>query len=230
VCEGSLRAERASHEGSGGHAGTSLALTRRAAAGSIKLGPTAIASFLDGDVNTGAHRGHRESPLELASMLRESFKAILAAAGKACLAVYGERLVSLAVFGSVARGTMRHDSDIDLLLVVDGLPRGRMASVREFEAVEIQLTSQLREAAEKGVHTTLSPVLKTPEDLANGSPLFLDMTIEVLILHDRNGLLPAYLQQLQERLAALGSRWIRKCGGYYWLLKPDLKPGEDFSL
>jgi hypothetical protein len=43
-------------------------------------------------------------------------------------------------------------------------------------------------------------------------------------------LLRGYLAQLKARMQALGSRRIQKGGGYYWVLKPDLKPGEDFSL
>jgi predicted nucleotidyltransferase len=162
--------------------------------------------------------------------MRDRFQAILDALQEACRDVYGERLVSVAVFGSVARGTMRHHSDIDLLLVIENLPTGRMARVREFEAVECRLAALLDEAARKGVHTSLSPVFKSPRELAHGSPLFLDMTQEVLILYDREAVLRSYLEKLRARLKALGSRRISKGGGYYWLLKPDLKPGEDFSL
>ena len=163
-------------------------------------------------------------------MFREHFQAILEALKAACLEFYGPRLVSAAVFGSVARGTMRPDSDIDLLLVVDDLPTGRMPRMREFEPVEHQLKPLLQESARHGVHTTVSPVLKTPQELEYGSPLFLDMTEEVLILYDPNGVLQTYLDDLSARLKALGARRIRKGGGYYWLLKPDLKPGEDFTL
>jgi hypothetical protein len=49
---------------------------------------------------------------------------------------------------------------------------------------------------------------------------------DVLILHDPDGVLERYLRGLR----ALGARQIAKGGGYYWLLKPDLKPGEDFTL
>lgn len=163
-------------------------------------------------------------------MLRERFQQILDALPKACEQVYGERLVSVAVFGSVARGTMTHDSDIDLLLVAHDLPRGRIPRVQEFEEVERRLAPLLGQAAQAGVHTSLSPVLKTPEELAYGSPLFLDMTEERLILHDPDSVLCEYLGQLAHRLEELGSRRVRSGGGYYWLLKPDLEPGEDFSL
>jgi len=163
-------------------------------------------------------------------MLQERFQAILDALREACLEVYGMRLASVAVFGSVARGTMRPDSDIDLLLVVEDLPAGRMPRVREFEAVERRLHPLLAESTRHGIHTTLSPILKTPRELAYGSLLFLDMIEEVLILHDPTGTLRAYLDTLKARLQTLGARRIPKGGGYYWLLKPDLEPGEDFTL
>ena len=129
-------------------------------------------------------------------MLRERFQTIVDALLAASLAVYGERLLSAAVFGSVARGTMRPDSDIDLLLVVADLPNGRMPRVREFDAVEHRLEPLLAAAARDGVHTTVSPVFKTPQELDYGSLLFLDMTEEVLILHDPAGILRGYLDKL----------------------------------
>lgn len=59
--------------------------------------------------------------------LKATFDHPLDVVERSCEAFYGDRLVSLAVFGSTARGTMRPDSDIDLLLVVDPLPDGRLS-------------------------------------------------------------------------------------------------------
>lgn len=144
--------------------------------------------------------------------------------------LYGARLVTLAVFGSVARGVMRPDSDIDVLLIADDLPKGRMPRVREFDRVEDCLEPLFKKARAQGINTTLSPVIKTPEEVAYGSPLFLDMTREVDILFDRDGFFQRYLGQLSDKLEKMGSKRVACGGGYYWLLKPDLKPGEDIEL
>jgi len=138
---------------------------------------------------------------------------------------YGKRLVSLAVFGSVARGTFRPDSDVDLLLVVWDLPRGRRARVEEFiEGVE--------EPLERKEHflPEISPVIKTPEEVRLGSPLFLDLTEEALILYDEKDFLRNYLAELRDRLKRLGARRVQRGGSRYWILKPDYRPGEVIEL
>jgi predicted nucleotidyltransferase len=48
---------------------------------------------------------------------------------------YGDRLVSVVVFGSMGRGTPRHESDLGVLIVADDLPRGRMARVEDFAPI-----------------------------------------------------------------------------------------------
>jgi hypothetical protein len=163
-------------------------------------------------------------------MYREHFEEIVNALDSACRRHYGDRLVSLAVYGSVARGTMRPDSDIDLLVVADPLPDGRMPRVREFEAVETAIKDVIARAAKQGVHTFVSAVFYTPAEVEQGSPLFLDMTEKVRILFDREGFLASYLDRLRGRLKALGSKRIQSGGGWYWVLKPDLKPGERIDL
>jgi len=141
-----------------------------------------------------------------------------------CKEHYRERLISLAVFGSVGRGTSRPDSDIDLLLVIKNLPSGRIARVKEFAAIETALGM-----AAKG-RIELSPVFKTPEEIANGSPLFLDMVEDVSMLFDRDDFLKSVLKNLKERLQRLGARRIWQGNAWYWDLKPDYKQGEIFEI
>ncbi|GAB4178230.1 MAG: nucleotidyltransferase domain-containing protein [Rhodocyclaceae bacterium] len=168
--------------------------------------------------------------VQTVTMYREAFERILAVLPQACDEVYGLRLQSLALFGSVARGSMRPDSDIDLLIVADPLPAERRARMQEFEAVDQALAPLLAEARASGVHTTLSPVIKTPRELEAGSLLYLDLIEEARILADRQGRLADFLARFAQRLAALGARRVRKGGGYYWELKPDYRWGDRIEL
>ena len=144
----------------------------------------------------------------------------------ACQSFYGDRLVSLVVFGSVGRGTPRPDSDVDLLVVADPLPDGRIPRVREFDEVERSVvgTGSVEEAHR------LSPIFKTPAEVRRGSPLFLDMLDDARLLYDRDGFFAGVLGALKERLDKLGAKRIWKGTSWYWDLKPDFKPGDEIVL
>lgn len=157
---------------------------------------------------------------------RAWLRRVLPALRMACEQVYGDRLITLAVFGSVGRGTARPDSDIDLLLIADPLPRGRMRRVEEFEQVE----KLLRERGGTEAAHRLSPHFKTPEEVRHGSPLFLDMTEDAHLLFDREGFFASELARLEQRLAELGARRIWRGNAWFWDLKPDYRPGEIFEL
>jgi predicted nucleotidyltransferase len=163
-------------------------------------------------------------------MLHEAFDELIDALRDACVARYGERLLSLAVYGSVARGTQRFDSDLDCLLVVRDLPAGRTRRLEEFAAVEARLAPTLAALAERGITTDISPVLKTPEELERGSLLFLDLTEDARIVYDRGEILARFLSRFRARLAELGARRIWRGNAWHWVLKPDLQPGEVFQL
>jgi predicted nucleotidyltransferase len=79
---------------------------------------------------------------------------------------YGDRLVSLVVFGSMGRGTARPDSDLDLLVVADDLPRGRRARLVQFETVERGLAPVLADGRST-IATAYSP--PPARDGASGS-------------------------------------------------------------
>lgn len=143
--------------------------------------------------------------------------------------VYGARLVSVALFGSVARRTARPDSDLDLFVVVEGLPRGRRARLQTFEAVERLLEAELAALGRNALATELSPVLRTPDDLAVASPLLLDLTEDAVILEDR-GVLSTALEDLRARLRRLGARRVWNGPRWYWDLKPDYRRGEIIRL
>jgi len=137
---------------------------------------------------------------------------------------YQERLISFVLFGSVARDTFRPDSDIDFLLVVKDLPKGRVKRIREFERqIEDKLDFFLKELAHKGIYPSFSPVLKTPQEVLSGSWLFLDMVEDAKILYDKDGFFTTYLSQLRQKLHQMGAKRIVLGNAWYWVLSPDPK-------
>jgi len=172
----------------------------------------------------------RASGGEAAMTTVERYDSLLSSLLAACRQVYGERLVALAVFGSLGRGTPRPDSDVDLLIVAEPLPDGRVPRVAEFELVEQLVETEMRAMRQAGVSTELSPVFKTPAEVKAGSPLLLDMVEDARILYDKGGVLAQALARLAQRLQELGARRIWRGDAWYWDLKPDYRPGEVFEL
>lgn len=144
--------------------------------------------------------------------------------------IYGKRLVTLAVFGSWARERNTPESDIDILIVAEDLPPRRLARVEEFEAVEEALEGEVERLRQQGMETYFSPIFKTPEEVKHGSLLFLDMIYELIILFDKKKFFSNYLKDFKKRLDKLGAKRIKEGERWYWVLKPDYKPGETFEI
>ena len=142
---------------------------------------------------------------------------------------YGDRLVSVVLFGSVARGEARKDSDIDLLIIVDGLPKSRLKRQEEFLEVEkdVPLIEQMQE---KGHLIEISPVLKTPEEILRFPPLLLDIVEDGIILYDRNGFFRDAIERLRKKLQELGAVRVRIGKRRFWILKPDYRFGEVIKI
>ncbi len=166
----------------------------------------------------------------LASDWKSAYDEIVAALPAAALQVYGQRLKALVLFGSVARGVQRPDSDIDLLLVAEPLPERRTARIIEFEAVEDALRPQTEAARAKGVHGEYSPLIRTPAELEAGSFAFLDIPTEGRYLFDPTGIARDYFDRLAARLKAQGAERRFIDGSPYWILKPDAQPGEPIPI
>ncbi len=148
----------------------------------------------------------------------------------ACQEHYGSRLISVAIYGSVGRGTMHPGSDLDVLIVARDLPKGRRARIEDYMSVESSLAQLLAELRDQDLTVEISPIIKTPAEVRHGSPLFLDMTVDARLLSDREGFLEGELARLSERLQALGSQRIWRGNAWYWDLKPDYQPGDVFEL
>ena len=163
-------------------------------------------------------------------MIKEKFDELIGRLKEEAISFYGEQLVTLAIFGSVASETMLPDSDLDLFICARDLPRGRRSRIKEFQTLEDRLETVLSKMRKAGVHTVLSPVIKTPEETELGSLLFIDMTEDVKILYDKEGFFRNYLDNLKKKLLKLGSKKIKIGSAWFWDLVPNYKLIGEVSL
>ncbi len=163
-------------------------------------------------------------------MLRDKYGLIVENLTAEIKNFYGDRLVSFAVFGSVGRGTPNYDSDIDILIIADNLSDGRMKRVSEFNHIEGNIEPVIESLKQYNINTRLSPVIKSREEALFGSPLFLDMISDAVVLYDSDSFLRDILSSLKIKLEKLGSKKIIRGNAFFWDLKPDLKQGEDIVL
>jgi len=149
-------------------------------------------------------------------------------------AFYGERLCSLAVFGSMARRQNRLDSDCDLFIVLehDGGFGSCVKRNREFLQIEKSLADVEADCFRSGVSMDLAPVILTRRQAGYFNPLYLDMTEAVVIVVDRDRVLQAVLDKVAAKMRSWGSRRVDCGGSWYWMIKPELSPGEtiDYEL
>ncbi len=123
------------------------------------------------------------------------------------LETFGPRLKAVVLFGSQARGESRPESDHDLLVVIEGLPRDPVRRARMVRSALLTVIDALP--------GPLGLVARTPEEVAaDVTPLMLDICTEGICLYGAAYFEP-YRQQVLEALRRsrlqrrrLGSAWM----------------------
>jgi predicted nucleotidyltransferase len=118
---------------------------------------------------------------------------------------FGERLVSVVLFGSHARGEAKPESDFDIFLVVRGLPDSPLDRIGE---VRRPLAGRFREP--------IGFIAKTPEEVLAGLPsLYLDLALDGRALYD-TGFFRERQAILRRLIEEAGLRRVVRDGEYHW--------------
>ena len=145
---------------------------------------------------------------------------------------FQEKLVSIVLFGSIARGEGKSESDLDLLVVIKDLPERYSDRLRLFnEAVKGIEKLRLKLWEEKGLYPLIDPIILTPEDASTSHPFYLDMVDGCVLIFDRGKFMEKKLEKLRKRLKELEARKVLLADGkWYWELKPEVERGEVIEL
>jgi len=141
----------------------------------------------------------------------------------------GDDLISVVVFGSVARGRADLNSDTDVILVASNMPRSlseRMEILANL-LVEFSKTQTCEELNRKGLNTWVQFHPLTMEEAELHRPIYLDVVEDGIIVYDRGGFIKRVMEGFKSKLEALGAKRVfLEDGSWYWDLKPSIKRGE----
>ena len=144
----------------------------------------------------------------------------------------GDRVISIVLYGSVARGTAGPKSDVDVLLVLEDAEPVYRERLRPL----LPILRRLRKAPcwqaleAQGLPPFLSLLVLSRAEADQNRYLYLDMLADAHLLIDRGRFFQNRLEVMGARLEELGAKKIRRNGGWYWDLKPDLAPNEVVAL
>jgi len=100
-----------------------------------------------------------------------------------------------------------------------------MRALAEIEKPVVNLA--LRLWKEQRIHTSGLFYPLSRDDASAFRPLYLDMVLDAVFLFYRDGSMRGLLGRLRGRLEELGSRRVElPRGGWYWVQRPELAPGE----
>jgi predicted nucleotidyltransferase len=147
--------------------------------------------------------------------------------------VFGGNLVSVILFGSVARRQAKKESDIDLLVILRDASDDHYERLKPLVDVELRMrkSAPYEEYLREGLIPCFSYIVLSKGEAEENHYVFLDMLEDSIILFDDDNYFRGRLVALKKRLSSLGSKKVLLSdGSWYWDLKPDLRLGEEFVL
>lgn len=146
---------------------------------------------------------------------------------------YEKNLLSVILYGSIARGTWNLDSDIDLFLLFSN-------KIKEHEKLDKDVLKAIIEF-EKTVHiinnngiqiyTPIQELSLKLKDLDNFRTLFYDIGMDGIIIYDKDLIGTKFLEKIRVRIKEKGlERVFVGYNDFYWKRKENVKFGEIIDL
>lgn len=131
----------------------------------------------------------------------------------------GGKLMSVALFGSYARGDYHPGSDLDLLVIAEQLPAHPVERIQWLHKLVVLVAKK-----------RVGFVAWTPEEFSNSFPSFyLDLGLDARILFDPTGFLSSRLNRVREIIEEAGLYRIQKGRNFAWRFKKPPQRGYEIN-
>jgi len=126
---------------------------------------------------------------------------------------------AILLFGSTARGEATDRSDIDLLILHEGMPVSNLIERRRilYRAV-VERVGDVFEAV-----TLIDMEFRDFVNPRVVTPLLLNIYWDAVVVFDRTELLEEFLRRVRRRIEESGLRRIRDGRAYYWILPKPME-------
>ena len=158
--------------------------------------------------------------------LNSSLHALAKRYAEKAIEILGDQIVSIALYGSVARGQAGPTSDIDLFVVLQEAPSGMLARRRLLDPVHESLALEIDGLWRQGIYADFIEVIRTVVEAKQFHPLYLDMSIEAVLLCDRDRFMEDMLDAVREQLERSGAERKVMDRFWYWDLSGFSFPAE----
>jgi predicted nucleotidyltransferase len=166
------------------------------------------------------------------SIIQNEYEPLLREVMAKLFETFRQNLVSVVLYGSVARGTADVTSDMDLLVVVRGLPESFYDRAKIIGGVLRKVhDSKVRLWKESGRYANVDILPFTPEEAQVPRLLYLDFLLDSTILYDQEGFMGGVLEKMRDRINQTGGRRITMPSGkWYWSLHERDRKGLEVAV
>jgi hypothetical protein len=144
---------------------------------------------------------------------------------------YKEDLLSIILFGSVARGKWNNASDIDLFIIFTNKSSLRTTINNRLTKIisDYERKSKLRNSKGNRLFSTIQDISLVLKDLHTFRTIYYDIAMDGIILFDRGQTGFQFLKKIKKRIEEKGlKRIFIKENDYYW--ERNVKFGEIIEL
>lgn len=175
-------------------------------------------------------RGMKHGLEAIADLGRKSFLSELL---RLLRAEFAGELVSVVVYGSVARGLARPESDTDVIVVTKSMPAGITPRMRRLVDVmdRLEETKAAKDLKKRGINAWVQFHPLSMKEARLHRPIYLDVVEDGVILYDSKSFMESVMEELRGRLEELGAKRVFLAdGSWYWDLKPNIRRGEAVEI